>query len=83
MGENISFLEQVFPAGTCYTYSNVSFVLMKYVLEAATGRNYAEILQDKIFTPLKMDSSTGNYSNGTGGIISTLRDLSKYASMLV
>lgn len=74
---------QVNPAGYCYIYCNLGYVILKNAIEAAAGKPFAWQLKEKIFDPLEMDSSTGIYSNGTGGIVSTLRDLSKYASMLI
>lgn len=79
----ISFPKQRHPAGTCYAYSNESFVILKHVIEAATGKQYGEVLREIILDPLGMDSSHGNHSNGTGGVVTTLRDLSKYTAMLI
>jgi CubicO group peptidase (beta-lactamase class C family) len=74
---------QVHPAGYCYSYSNEGYELLLHVIEAATGRSYAEAMKELVFDPLEMDSSTAEFSNGTGGIVSTVQDLAKYASMLI
>ncbi len=37
-----------------YVYSNFGIGLLAHLIEVKTGRRYAELLQDKIFTPLHM-----------------------------
>lgn len=74
---------QVYPAGYCYSYSNEGYELLMHVIEAATGRSYADAMKELVFGPLEMESSTAEFSNGTGGIVSTIQDLAKYASMLI
>jgi len=75
--------EQTNPAGYCYAYSNPGFVLAKLIIESASGSSYEENLKKYIIGPLDMHSTTGRWSNGTGGIQTTLEDLSRYAAMLI
>jgi CubicO group peptidase (beta-lactamase class C family) len=82
-GKRVYLREQRYPAGYHYSYSNRGYVLLKYLIETVTGQPYADNLREGIFLPLGMKSSSGNRSNGTGGIITTLRDLSRYAAMLI
>lgn len=82
-GQSVSIPEQTNPAGYCYAYSNPGFVLMKFVLEAATGKSYEENLKRCVLDPLEMHDTTGLWSNGTGGIRTTLDDLVKYTAMLI
>ena len=75
--------KQVCPAGYNYRYCNRGFVLLKELIEKVSNMSFDDNLQKRIFRPLGMKSSTGKYSNGTGGIVTTLNDLAKYVSMLV
>lgn len=45
------------PVGA-YEYSNLGYGLLGYVLEKSTGTAYQSLLSDKIFSPLKMGSSS-------------------------
>lgn len=79
----ISYPKQSVATGRQYSYSNRAFVVLKELLEGITGKSYAALLKERIFSPLEMTSSTGENSNGTGGIVTTITDLAKYASMLI
>lgn len=46
-----------FNPGEKYTYSNEGYVILGVIIEKITGKSYAKVLQDKIFTPLKMLNS--------------------------
>jgi CubicO group peptidase (beta-lactamase class C family) len=39
-------------------YSNQAFQLLGYILESLAGKNYSQIMHDKIFEPLKMSRSS-------------------------
>jgi CubicO group peptidase (beta-lactamase class C family) len=66
-----------FTPGKRYQYSNLGFGILGYILEKQTGKSYEELLQENIFRPLGMYSSTtlnenvrnkiarGIYSDGT------------------
>lgn len=43
-----------FAAGARYSYTNSGYVLLGAILEKASGRTYAQLLQELIFTPLGM-----------------------------
>jgi CubicO group peptidase (beta-lactamase class C family) len=82
-GKKLPVPVQVHPAGYCYSYSNEGYELLMHAIEAAAGTSYAEAMKKLVFDPLEMGSSTAEFSNGTGGIVSTIQDLAKYASMLI
>ncbi|MFI5204109.1 MAG: serine hydrolase [Flavobacteriales bacterium] len=46
-----------FTPGEKYHYSNSGYILLGYIIEKITGKSYEEVLQNKIFTPLKMINS--------------------------
>ncbi len=47
-----------FKPGEKFSYSNSGYMLLGYIIEKVTGKTYEQILQENIFTPLKM-SNTG------------------------
>jgi CubicO group peptidase (beta-lactamase class C family) len=47
----------MFPPGSRYAYSNSNFVALCRVMEAATGRSYAELVEARILRPLGMTRS--------------------------
>jgi CubicO group peptidase (beta-lactamase class C family) len=46
-----------FEPGTDFHYTNSGYVVLALVIEKITGKKYAEVLAEKIFTPLGMKSS--------------------------
>lgn len=46
-----------FTPGTRYSYANQNFRLLSDILEARTGRSYAKLLRDRIFTPAGMKTA--------------------------
>ena len=46
-----------FVPGKEFRYSNSGYLMLGLVIERVTGRSYAEILQDRIFTPAAMTDS--------------------------
>ncbi|MEP7197320.1 MAG: serine hydrolase [Saprospiraceae bacterium] len=46
-----------FKPGEKFEYSNSGYVLLGYIIEKITGKTYKEELQERIFTPLHMNSS--------------------------
>ena len=73
----------VYPGGACYEYANAGYCILKKVIENASEDSYENLVRSRIFLPLGMNSSSAGESNGTGGIVSTARDLSRFAMMLI
>ena len=46
-----------FTPGEKFTYSNSGYFLLGVIIEKVTGKSYEQVLQENIFTPLKMNSS--------------------------
>lgn len=46
-----------FPAGTSYRYSNSGYVLLGLIAEQAGGKGLAQLLKERIFSPLHMDNT--------------------------
>ena len=47
----------VFAPGDTAIYSNTNYVLLSMILEKTAGKNHAELLREKIFTPLKLTNT--------------------------
>ncbi len=45
------------PVGESYEYSNLNYVILGLIVEAVSGMNYEDYLQQKIFTPMQMENS--------------------------
>lgn len=48
--------------GKIYTYQNVAYSLISDVLYTATGKDYNNLLRDKIFGPLRMQDASTDYA---------------------
>jgi D-aminopeptidase len=46
-----------FTPGTRYSYSNQNFRILSDILRARTGRSFAELLRERIFAPVGMESA--------------------------
>ena len=44
--------------GKCYGYQNVAFSLVQPMLEQVTGQSYGELLDNRLFTPLQMQTAS-------------------------
>jgi len=44
-------------SGKTFSYSNSGYILLGVLIEKVTGKSYEQVLQEKIFTPLKMNNS--------------------------
>mgnify|MGYP006179583919 FL=1 len=44
--------------GKCYGYQNVLFSLIDQVMQKSTGKAYAELLRERIFTPLQLPTAS-------------------------
>ena len=53
-----------FTPGEKFSYSNSGYALLGVIIEKITGKTYEQVLQDKIFSPLKM-SDSGFDNNST------------------
>ena len=52
-----------FPAGTKWSYSNSGYVVLGLIVKKLSGKSYPEFLHERIFAPLKMDSTVA-YEKG-------------------
>ncbi|GAB5552557.1 MAG: hypothetical protein Sapg2KO_21480 [Saprospiraceae bacterium] len=50
-------LDLEFKPGESFNYSNSGYVLLGILVEKMTGKTYEEVLQERIFLPLKMENS--------------------------
>jgi beta-lactamase class C len=62
-----SKIDPLCPPGQCYGYQNVLFSLIDQVMQKTTGKTYAELLRERIFTPLQLPTA----SVGLDGFFST------------
>ena len=47
-----------FASGTNWSYSNTNYVVLGLVVEAVTGKPLGQVLQERIFTPLRLTSTS-------------------------
>jgi D-alanyl-D-alanine carboxypeptidase len=48
----------IFPPGTNWSYSNTNYVLLGLVVEAVTGKPLGQSLQERVFAPLSLTSTS-------------------------
>jgi CubicO group peptidase (beta-lactamase class C family) len=53
-----------FDPGAQYEYSNSGYILLAYIIEQSSGFSYYEYIEKKLFTPLEMNDSIGNWDEG-------------------
>jgi len=53
-----------FDPGTQHDYSNSGYILLAYIIEQSSGFSYYEYIEKKLFTPLEMNHSIGNWEEG-------------------
>jgi CubicO group peptidase (beta-lactamase class C family) len=46
-----------FKPGERFEYSNSGYIVLGYIIEKITGKSYEQVLQENIFTPLKMNNT--------------------------
>ena len=66
--EDLLKLEPEFEPGTKYTYSNAGFIVAGVMLETISGKSWEELMQERLFEPLKMESA------GFGGAASRRKE---------
>ncbi|MHA1401765.1 MAG: serine hydrolase domain-containing protein, partial [Candidatus Heimdallarchaeaceae archaeon] len=54
-------VEVLFVPGTKYEYSNFGYIILQKLLEDITGKAFPRIMDEIIFSPLKMSNSTFEY----------------------
>jgi beta-lactamase class C len=54
-------LSYVCQPGHCYSYQNSIFSLIEPVMETTTSKSYAQLMEEKIFDPLEMDTASVGY----------------------
>ena len=50
-------MEQEFPAGTRWNYSNTGYVLLGIIVRKVSGTFYGDVLKERVFDPLGMDTA--------------------------
>ncbi|AYB37925.1 serine hydrolase domain-containing protein [Brevibacillus laterosporus] len=58
VSEELSKMKLMAPPGKLHTYSNFHYNLAGCVAEEVTGKTFATLMQELVFSPLKMNSST-------------------------
>jgi len=53
-----SKIDPLCPPGRCYGYQNVLFSLIEPIMQQITGKTYAELMQEHIFTPLQLPTAS-------------------------
>jgi D-alanyl-D-alanine carboxypeptidase len=69
-----------FTPGTQWQYSNNGFAWLGILISTITKQPYEDYLKQAIFTPAQMNHT--NVQNGSGGGVSTVDDLNKFADAL-
>ena len=53
--EMVANKKPLYPVGAGFAYSDSGYLVLGKIIEAATGRDYYELLQDRILTPQNLD----------------------------
>jgi len=56
-------LAYICPPGDCYSYQNSIFSLIQPVIERTTRRSYSDLMKQKIFLPLDMETASVGYES--------------------
>jgi N-acyl-D-amino-acid deacylase len=74
-----------FAPGTAFRYDNANYVALASVIEAAAGRPFAEVMQERVFDPAGMDGASITPDDeggagwlawlGGGGVVASAEDL--------
>ena len=46
------------PPGSCYTYQNIAFDASSEIVQHVTGKDYGEVVREKLFAPLDMKTAS-------------------------
>jgi CubicO group peptidase (beta-lactamase class C family) len=57
----------LFPAGTKYQYSNSGYALLAMIAQRASGKTFAQFLEDNIFSQLRMNTTVA-FEEGISGV---------------
>ncbi len=60
-------LDMIGDPGQYYSYQNVGYSLIEKVLEGRTSNSYQELLQQRLFTPLKMKNASSDFESMIAG----------------
>lgn len=55
--ERLAEVDLLCELGSCYTYQNVAFDAVRFLIEDATGQNFEDAVQTYLFEPLGMNSA--------------------------
>lgn len=72
-----------FEPGSDFEYSNSGYVLLKEIIQIATGRKYAELIQTEIFGPANMTSSGIARNSDLNKIVKGYKDAAQTASVTI
>ncbi|EEF62234.1 serine hydrolase domain-containing protein [Pedosphaera parvula] len=56
--ENLAILPLEFRPGEQFKYGNTGFILLGYIIENVSGKSYWEFMNERLFAPLKMRTTT-------------------------
>lgn len=56
--DRLEGVDLICPVGSCYTYQNIAFSSVEEMVEQATGRPYAELLEHELFDRLELPTAS-------------------------
>ncbi|MDN4501265.1 serine hydrolase domain-containing protein [Alteromonadaceae bacterium BrNp21-10] len=51
-------LSPICTPGTCYSYQNIAFSFIQEAIEGKSGKDYQQLMQERIFSPLNMNNAS-------------------------
>ena len=70
--EGLKKSHPVSPPNLRPVYSSISFTLISYAVQNATGKNFTQLLKDEITTPLSLESTMESPGDSSEAIIPPL-----------
>ena len=64
---NLNKLNYLCAPASCHTYQNVAYDASSEIIERMTGKPYAQVIQERVFTPLGMTSASATYDGLVNG----------------